>query len=246
MRGTKPQPAEADSGDDPAKTLVEGLRDDPRIRKALAEKIEAETQNVRELVRGNHASANIVEIEARAHERTELEVLAANKYKHVYHFMGEVGSTSASNCIEALTMWSRLDPGCDIEIVFNSPGGSVLPGLALFDYITDIRNKGHKITTVALGHAASMAGILLQAGDVRVMGRESWLLIHEISFAAIGKIGEIEDTTEWVKKIQNRVLNIFSARSKLTPKQIERRWKRKDWWISSDESLKLGLVDDLR
>ena len=56
-----------------------------------------------------------------------------------------------------------------------------------------------------------MAGILLQAGDIRIMGAESWLMIHEISFGASGKIGEIEDTVEWVKKIQERVVKIFAV-----------------------------------
>ncbi len=91
-----------------------------------------------------------------------------------------------------------------------------------------------------------MAGILLQAGDVRTMGRESWLLIHQAAFSALGSTYEIEDRVEWVKRIQDRILDIFADRSKLTKAQIRRRWHRKDWWIDSDEALKLGLVDELR
>ena len=91
-----------------------------------------------------------------------------------------------------------------------------------------------------------MAGILLQAGTTRAMGSEAWLLIHEISFSAVGKIGEVEDTTEWVKRICKRVVKIFADRSKLSAAQIEKRWKRQDWWISSDDCLKWGLVDEVR
>jgi ATP-dependent protease ClpP protease subunit len=88
-----------------------------------------------------------------------------------------------------------------------------------------------------------MAGILLQAGDVRVMNAEAWLLVHEASFGAGGKLGEVEDTVEWVKKVSKRVKDIFAKRSNLSSSQIESRWRRKDWWIDADEALKLGFCD---
>jgi ATP-dependent protease ClpP protease subunit len=94
--------------------------------------------------------------------------------------------------------------------------------------------------------AASMAGILLQAGHQRIMGRESWLMIHEASFSASGKTGDVEDTVEWVKAMQERILNIFATRSKMTKSALKRKWTRKNWWISSDEALKLGFVDEIR
>ena len=172
--------------------------------------------------------------------------LAGDTYHNVYQFSSEVSGSTVSHCIERLTHWSRLQPGCDIEVIFNSPGGAVIPGMALFDFLLDLRAKGHKLTTVALGHAASMAGILLQAGTHRVMGPESWLLIHEISFMAIGKIGDVEDTTDWAKRLCERVVQIFAERSKMDATEIELRWKRKDWWLSSDECLGLGLVDEVR
>ena len=218
------------------------------LAKLRAETIRAEFQGKSEeqIARSHTAQANIAEVMDRNATREENELLATNKFHHVYVFGTEVTGDSVGRCVEQLTKWSRLDPTCAIEIVFNSPGGGVIAGMAMYDYLIYLRGLGHDITTVALGHAASMAGILLQAGTTRVIGRESWLLIHEISFAAIGKIGEIEDTTEWVKRIQKRVLDIFSTRSKMTPAQLEKRWKRKDWWLSSDECLKLGLVDEVR
>src|SRR5574341_658348 len=115
--------------------------------------------------------------------------------------------------------------------------------MALWDFLLELRQRGHKLTTVARGYAASMAGILLQAGDERVIGPESWLLIHEASFGVVGSYGEVEDRVEWVKKIQARILDIFASRSKLSRSQIKRRWHRKDWWLDSDEALKLGFVD---
>lgn len=179
--------------------------------------------------------------------------LAQDGFHHVYQFLGKVSETSVANCVRELSFWNRDCPGCEIEFIINSPGGEIIAGMALFDYIMFLRSKGHKITTVCIGYAASMAGIVLQAGDVRVMGREAYVLIHEVSFGAGGKIGEVEDEVAFVRKIQDRVLNIFSRRSLtaqpktgLTPKQFANRWRRKDWWLDSDEAYKLGVVDEVR
>lgn len=210
-------------------------------RKLMAEaaKAEAEAQIAR-------AQAVASEIQMRDLRRKEAEILANNKYHHVYAFNDAVAENSVGACISQLNVWSRNDPGCDIEVIFNSPGGSVTQGMALYDYLQTLRRKGHRITTVAMGMAASMAGILLQAGDVRAIGAESYVLIHEISTGAIGKIGEIEDTVTFVKMIQKRVLDIFAARSCKTVAYFAKHWLRKDWWLSSDECLKLGIVDEIR
>lgn len=181
---------------------------------------------------------------AKAQRATRAE-LAKDEHHRVYVFDKQVGEASVTACIHKLAEWSRNDPGCDIEIVFNSPGGSVIDGMALYDYICQVKRKGHKVTTNTLGMAASMAGILLQAGDVRQMGSEAWLLIHEGSFGAGGSVGQVEDTVEWVKKIQLRILAIFASRSTLTAKQIQNRWSRRDWWLSSDDALKLGFIDEV-
>ena len=238
--------------DDSGGFIAQMLKD-PELKAAFLEKLRGEiirtnfqSMTEEQVARSNKAQADIAEVMMRNAHREESELLSTNKFHHVYVFGTEVTADSVGRCVEQLTKWSRLEPKCAMEIVFNSPGGGVIAGMAMYDYLIYLRGLGHDITTVALGHAASMAGILLQAGTTRVIGRESWLLIHEISFAAIGKIGEIEDTTEWVKRIQKRVLDIFSQRSKMTPSQLEKRWKRKDWWLSSDECLKLGLVDEVR
>lgn len=179
-------------------------------------------------------------------ERDHREKLAANKFYHLYHFTDSVSSNSVKSCMDQLNLWHRLEPGCSMEIVFTSPGGSVIDGMVLFDYLQVLRREKHEITTGALGMAASMAGILLQAGDVRWMGREAWVLLHEGSFGAVGTVAQVEDTVEWVKKIQQRILDIFAARSKVSRSFIKSRWRRKDWWLSSDECLKYGFVDEVR
>ena len=76
-----------------------------------------------------------------------------------------------------------------------------------------MRNRGHKVTTGSLGMAASMAGILLQAGGVRWIGHQAWMMIHRAAFGAIGKTYEVEDEVKLVKRIEERCLDIFVSRS---------------------------------
>jgi ATP-dependent Clp protease protease subunit len=148
--------------------------------------------------------------------------------------------------MKRLTEWSRLDEKCDMEIVFSSPGGSIIDGFELFDFVQELRSKGHKVTTGSLGMAASMAGILLMAGDVRWIGHQSWMMIHRAAFGAYGKTYEIEDEVKFVRRIEERILDIFTLRSDLSKTKIKRNWDRKDWWLSADECLKLNLVDEIR
>lgn len=214
--------------------------------RAQVEQERAYTRETAARARTAEAEAWKAELEREKAEETRRKELAGNEYHHVYYFKGGVDTNSAEACAKQLQYWQRTEPGCPVEIVFFSPGGSVIAGMALYDCIQQLRAAGHHVTTSTIGFAASMGGILLQAGDVRIMGRESYILIHEVATAMIGKIAEIEDEVEFVRKIQSRVLDIFASRSKLTKAQLQRRWRRKDWWIDSTEALKLGLVDEVR
>jgi ATP-dependent Clp endopeptidase proteolytic subunit ClpP len=213
---------------------------------ARTEKVRAETLKANSEAENARNMAVVARLAREGSEREVAKDLASDEHHRVYRFSTGISDGSVKLAINALTLWGRLYPGEDIEVIFNSGGGDVVSGMALFDFILDLRAQGHKITTSTLGVAASMAGILLQAGDKRTMGREAWLMIHEASFRAEGKVGEVEDTVDWIKKVQERVLHIFANRSKMTVEEIREKWLRRNWWISSDEALTLGLVDALR
>ena len=171
---------------------------------------------------------------------------ALDNYNFLYRFNDKVSKDTVRHCMETLTEWHRMDPGCSMEIIFSSPGGSIIDGFELFDFLQDLRSKGHHLTTGALGYAASMAGILLQAGDVRWVGQQAWVMIHRAAFGAWGKTYEIEDEVKFIQRIEERILNIFTSRSNLTVRKIKKNWDRKDWWISADEAMDMGLVDEIR
>ena len=220
---------------------------------AEAEKFRAEAEAAKADARRANAEAARYEemaktavIEAEREQENRKRELAKNQFHHVYQFTGPVGETSVQGCIDRLTQWSRLDPKCGMEIVFRSPGGDVITGMALWDFLQSLRADGHELTTVAMGMAASMAGVLLQAGDHRIIGRESYLLIHEVSFSAAGSFGEMEDRAKWVEMMQDRIAAILSDRSTLSKTVLKRKWKRRDWWMDSDAALKYQFVDEVR
>ena len=128
------------------------------IRQKEAEIAKTETET-----RKNAAEAGKAEIEfEKAHSSRQKDLLS-DEENHLYRFSKEVSYQSVQACMNKLTQWHRKDPKCPIEIVFSSPGGSIIDGFELFDFIQYLRGKGHTITTGSLGMAASMAGILLQA-----------------------------------------------------------------------------------
>jgi ATP-dependent Clp endopeptidase proteolytic subunit ClpP len=221
--------------------------------KAEANQANAEAALAEAQVRKEIANAKRIEIELRKlkietekAERCRKKELAVDEENFLYRFGSEVSSSSVSGCMKKLTEWHRLNSKCSMEIIFSSPGGSIIDGFELFDYIQHLRNEGHEVTTGSLGYAASMAGILLQSGGTRWIGHQAWLMIHRAAFGAYGKTFEVEDEVKFVKRIEERILDIFTSRSKLTRTKIKRNWERKDWWISADEALELGLVDEVR
>lgn len=218
------------------------------IKKLAAEtkKLEAEVKQAEAEAKKTEAEATEAELSAWEAQRNFARKQATDEENHLYRFDGDVSKSSVTRCMTKLTEWSRLDLGCDMEIVFSSPGGGIVSGFELFDFIQSLRHKGHKITTGSLGYAASMAGILLQAGDIRWVGHQSWVMIHRASFGAVGKTFDVEDEVKFVKRIEKRILDIFVSRSKLSKTKIQRNWNRKDWWIDADECLDLNLVDEVR
>lgn len=237
------------------------LLSDPDVKAAYIEKLKAEaasaqaeaksTETFRVSQEERHAlerEAFTMELEAKRQTFTEWK--SSDFQDKVYRFTEAVNDKSAQTAIQTLTKWSRYDPGCDITIVFTSPGGDVVAGMALFDFLTELREKGHYITGITRGYAASMAGILLQACDKRVVGKQSWVLIHEISGGMMGSYGELEDRMKWVERVQQSILDVFAKRaadagSSKTRADFEREWERTDWWLSADDCIAWGVCDEI-
>lgn len=216
-----------------------------RLTEAQADKFELEAQRLRYEVGTQSAILRATELELLQKESNYKSWRARNDSRTVY-FLGEVNSSSVARAMDSLTEFSLTDPGCDIDFIINSPGGEITEGLALFDHIQILKRRGHLVTTMALGEAASMGGVLLQAGTIRAMSKESWLMLHEAAFGGRGKTFEMEDRVEFVKRVQGRLLDIFAARSTMDRDAIKSKWERRDWWLSSDDALAAGFIDEVR
>jgi ATP-dependent Clp protease protease subunit len=194
--------------------------------------------------------AAALELKAKKMELSEREHVYQAKAAHAdrhgrFFFFGAVNGGTVEECITELNWWHRQDTGKPFEIILNSPGGDVLHGLALYDDLIALRDQGHHITITVRGMAASMGGILLQAGDKRIVGKNSHVLIHEISTGAVGKLSEIEDEAAFCEKLSKQLLEILAERSTLTPAQIKRKWRKTDWWITADEAIEYGFADEI-
>lgn len=202
-----------------AKAVAEDRESRANESRLLAERLrlEAETQQINAEHQKVNMENTIAAINMRTKIREEREEHSANKFRNIYYFDSEVDSGSVKACIKQIDIWKYASgedaKNVPINIVFTSPGGSIIDGFVLFDYIQKLRRDGHVVTTGTYGMAASMAGILLQAGSARWMSKESWVLIHEAAFGAHGKFGAVEDTVLLIKRIQSRILDIFAERA---------------------------------
>ena len=242
------------------KAEAEARKAEAEARKAEAE-IESSADKIASEIEKSRAETAKVEVEAAA-ERLKLvkaehdadrerekrrEELAADKYHHRYLFDTGVDEANVTKCVRQLSLWERTANGENItvELVINSPGGSVFDGFALIDYITGMHHRGHTVNTTAYGMAASMGGVLLQIGKTRRMGANALLLIHEAQFGASGTFGKIEDQVKMVEKMQDRILDLFASRASVSRATIKKNWRRRDWWLTAQESLKNGFVDEV-
>jgi len=191
------------------------------------------------------AVASTAELDLAKKQREIAREMASGEEHMTYTFYDGVTEESVKPCLAELSKWSRRFPGKPITFVLNSPGGSVIAGLALLDYINKLRTDGHYVTVVVLGMAASMGGILLQAGDNRVIGKYAQVLIHEVAAGTSGKLWAMDDSVTYFKSLWAQLSEILAERSILTVAQVRARALRKDWWLTSAEAIELGFADEV-
>lgn len=163
----------------------------------------------------------------------------------IFTLYDDVSDFSVKQVINDLSLWhSNTAEGIGFQLNISSYGGSVTDGFALFDTIRNVAEEGKRsVKTVSLGITASMGGVLLQAGDERVMTPSSVMLIHEISYGSGGSRAEHEDRKVLAEILTNRVADIFCSRSGMAVEKFEEMWNRRDWWMSADDTLKYGFAD---
>ncbi len=159
-------------------------------------------------------------------------------------FLGLPIDDYVANIIQAQLLYlDSSDPGKDIQIYFNTPGGAVHAGLGIYDTMQYVNCD---IATICTGMAASMGAVLLCAGTKgkRSALRHSRIMIHQPMGGAQGPAADIEITAREILKLRNELYNIIAEHSGNPVKKVEKDSDR-DYWMTADEALKYGMIDDV-
>ena len=155
----------------------------------------------------------------------------------------EINDDVANSMIAQLLYLEAENSEKDIFIYINSPGGSVYAGLGIYDTMQFIKPD---VATICTGMAASMAAVLLCAGEKgkRSGLKHSRVMIHQPLSGARGQASDIEIAAQEVLKIKDELYQIISKHSGQTFEKVYEDSDR-DYWMKADEALKYGMIDEI-
>lgn len=157
-------------------------------------------------------------------------------------FLGDQIDDYTANVIQAQLLYlDSADPGKDVSIYINSPGGSVYAGLGIYDTMQYIQSD---VTTICTGMAASMAAVLLVAGQKgkRYALKHSRVMIHQPMGGIQGQASDIEITAREIQKLKQELYNIISEHSGQPYDKVYADSDR-DYWMTSAEAKDYGMID---
>lgn len=159
-------------------------------------------------------------------------------------FLGTQIDDYTANVIQAQLLYlDSADSGKDISIYINSPGGSVYAGYGIYDTMQFINSQ---VSTICTGMAASMAAVLLVAGEKgkRFALKHSRVMIHQPLGGAQGQASDIEITAREIGKIKKELYTIISDHSGQSFEKVEADSDR-DYWMTAIEAKDYGMVDEV-
>ena len=156
---------------------------------------------------------------------------------------GEIYDEMANLIVAQMLFLEMENPDADISLYINSPGGSVTAGMAIFDTMRYIKPQ---VRTVCLGMAASMGAFLLMAGEKgkRFALPNAEVMIHQPSGGAQGQTTDVTIHAEWLLKTKKKMNGLMSEMTGQPLEIIERDVER-DHFMSAEEALKYGIVDEI-
>jgi ATP-dependent Clp protease protease subunit len=156
---------------------------------------------------------------------------------------GEVDDDSAKHIIDRLLYLDMEEPGKEIQLIINSPGGYVTAGFAIYDTMKAISSP---VSTIATGLAASMGSILLSAGEKgrRFVMPLARVMIHQPSGGARGKSADMEIQMSEIIKTKELSAQILADNCGQSFDKIMADFNR-DFWMSAEESVAYGIVDKM-
>ena len=180
-------------------------------------------------------------LEERQLNVTQMDVFSRRMMDRIIFLGTEIDDYTANTLQAQLLYLDSTDPGKDISIYLNSPGGSVTAGLGIYDTMQFVSSD---VATICTGMAASMAAVLLVAGKEgkRQALPHSRVMIHQPLGGVQGQASDIEIEAKEIQKFKKELYNIISEHSH-TP--FDKVWQDSDrnYWMTADEAKEYGMID---
>ena len=180
-------------------------------------------------------------LEERQLNVTQMDVFSRLMMDRIIFLGTEINDYTANTIQAQLLYLDSTDPGKDISIYINSPGGSVTAGLGIYDTMQFISSD---VATICTGMAASMGAVLLVAGQEgkRSALPHSRVMIHQPLGGVQGQASDIEIEAKEIQKFKKELYTIISNHSH-TP--YEKVWTDSDrnYWMTAEEAKKYGMID---
>ncbi len=156
---------------------------------------------------------------------------------------GPIDDHVANLVIAQLLYLDHEDPKKDIYLYINSPGGSVTAGLAIIDTMNFIKSD---VSTICVGIAASMGALILSSGQKgkRFTLPNSEVMIHQVMGGAEGQASDIAINAKHILRTKDTLNKILASNTGKKIDQVEKDSDR-DYWMTSDEAKKYGIIDDI-
>ncbi|WP_455080173.1 ATP-dependent Clp endopeptidase proteolytic subunit ClpP [Prevotella melaninogenica] len=182
-------------------------------------------------------------LEERQLNVTQMDVFSRLMMERIIFLGTQVDDYSANTIQAQLLYLDSVDPGKDISIYINSPGGSVTAGLGIYDTMQFISSD---VATLCTGMAASMAAVLLVAGKEgkRSALKHSRVMIHQPLGGVQGQASDIEIEAREIQKFKKELYNIISEHSH---QPFDKVWNDSDrnYWMTSEEAKEYGMIDEV-
>ena len=180
-------------------------------------------------------------LEERQLNVTQLDVFSRLMMDRVIFLGTEVNDYTANVLQAQLLYLDANDPGKDINVYINSPGGSVYAGLGIYDTMQFIQSD---VATICTGMAASMAAVLLVAGKEgkRSALPHSRVMIHQPMGGVQGQASDIEIEAREIQKLKKELYTIIADHSHT---EFDKVWADSDrnYWMTAEEAKEYGMID---
>ena len=182
-------------------------------------------------------------LEERQLNVTQMDVFSRLMMDRIIFLGTQIDDYTANTLQAQLLYLDSTDPGKDISIYVNSPGGSGYAGLGIYDTMQFIQSD---VATICTGMAASMAAVLLVAGEEgkRSALPHSRVMIHQPMGGAQGQASDIEITAREIQKLKKELYTIIADHSHT---DFDKVWadSDRDYWMTATEAKEYGMIDKI-